>query len=362
MGALLGSTLAGIDKSREPMNENWVEMAQVYFCSKNGQNVVLDRQTQETGGTYWYELFPADLVQLPCRSISKHARATEMMHTAAERWYSAVLEALKARPGGLNFEHTAFNLKTMQPVDNGKWHEPDGAEGMAWVLFSAYRKFGDEKYLNAAKDLIRYTDQRDTNPHYEINHLWGTVLAARLNAEHGTNYDVGRFINWCFNPSESRPGWGTAVGRWGDYECSGLAAGVNINGGYAFVMNTYVLGGTLVPLVRYDERYARAVGKWMLNAAQAMRLFYPDELPADMQSCPGWKSDPPNVIAYEGLMHIGPNGKQPYAMGDAIKGKWANTDLGIYGGAYTAMFASIISPTMSSRSCNWICWRAISLQ
>jgi hypothetical protein len=265
------------------------------------------------------------------------------MRTAADRWHEAYT-ALAAKPGGLNFDHTAFNLAKMEPTDNGKWREPDGAEAMAWVLFSAYRKFGDEKYLNAAKELMAHTDRREMNPHYEILHLYGTYLAARLNAEHDTNYDVGRFVNWCFNPSETRPGWGVGVGRWGEYECSGLACGVQDGGGYAFLMNTYVLGGCVVPMVRYDERFARGVGKWMLNTMQAVRLFYPDELPAEMQSSPGWKSDPPNVIAYEGLRRRGPKGQSPYATGDAVRFKWGNTDLGIYGSGFVGMFAGMITP------------------
>src|SRR5687768_6029493 len=40
MGALLGATIAGIDKSAG--EHNWVQMAQVYFNSGNGQNVVLN--------------------------------------------------------------------------------------------------------------------------------------------------------------------------------------------------------------------------------------------------------------------------------------------------------------------------------
>jgi hypothetical protein len=343
MGALLGATLAGIDKSREPGGHNWVEMTQVYFNTRNGQNVVLNNVDTETGNTYWYETFPQILFNCLIDRYPGTPRGTEIMRTACDRWYQAY-QALAARPGGLNFDHTAFSLSKMQPFDNGRWREPDGAEGLAWILFSAYRKFGDEKYLAAAKELMACIDRRDTNPHYEINHLWGTYLAARLNAEHDTNYDVGRFINWCFNPSENRPGWGVGIGRWGKYECSGLACGVNDGGGYAFLMNTYVLGGTIVPLVRYDERYAAAVGKWMLNAMNAARLFYPDALPADMQSCPGWKSDPPNVVAYEGLRRRGPKGQSPYACGDAVRFKWGNTDFGIYGSGFVGMFAAMITP------------------
>jgi hypothetical protein len=342
MGAVLGATIAGIDKSAG--EHNWVEMGQVYFNSMNGENVVLNTTKAETGQTYWYELFPQILFNCLVDRYPDTPRAADIMHTSADRWHEAY-KSLAARPGGLNFEHTAFSLRKMEPVDNGKWHEPDGAEAIAWVQFSAYRKFGDKKYLRAAKELIAYADQRETNPHYEILHLYGTYLAARLNAEHDTNYDVGRFVNWCFNPSENRPGWGVGVGRWGDYECSGLATGIQDGGGYAFLMNTYVLGGNLVPMVRYDERFARGVGKWMLNTMQACRLFYPDELPADMQSSPGWKSDPPDVIAYEGLRRRGPKGQAPYATGDAVRFEWAKTDLGVYGSAFVGMFAAIITPS-----------------
>jgi hypothetical protein len=343
MGAVLSATMAGIDKSKEPGGHNWVEMAQLYFNSANGQNVVLNNVKTETGNTYWYELLPQILFNCLVDRYPDTPHGAEIMRTACDRWYTAY-QLLKSRPGGLNFDHTAFSLAKMEPVQNGKWHEPDGAEAMAFVFFSTYRKFGDEKYLAAAKDLMAFTDERQTNPHYEILHLYGAYLAARMNAEYDTNLDVSKFINWCFNPSENRPGWGVGVGRWGDHECSGLACGVQDGGGYAFLFNTYLLGGCVVPAVRYDERFARGVGKWMLNTMNSARLFYPDELPADMQSSPGWKSDPPNVIAYEGLRRVGPKGKSPYAVGDAIRFKWGNTDLGIYGSAFVGMFAGIITP------------------
>jgi hypothetical protein len=105
-----------------------------------------------------------------------------------------------------------------------------------------------------------------------------------------------------------------------------------------------MLAGNMLPLVRYDERFARAIGKWMLCTMNAARLFYPDELPPEQQTCPGWKSDPPNVIAYEGLRRRGPKGESPYACGDAVRFKWANTDFGIYGSGYVGMFAAMINP------------------
>ena len=72
------------------------------------------------------------------------------------------------------------------------------------------------------------------------------------------------------------------VGRWGNYDCDGLLGSIDNRGGYAFAMNTYAQAGALVPLVRYDTRYARAIGKWMLNLANSARLFYPGALPPEL--------------------------------------------------------------------------------
>ena len=125
MGALLGATIAGIDKSKQPGGHNWVQMAQVYFNSANGENVVLNNVKTETGNTYWYETFPQILFNCLVDRYPDTPRATEIMRTAAEQWYKAY-QALAARPGGLDFEHTGFNLKKMEPHANGK---------LAWVAY-----------------------------------------------------------------------------------------------------------------------------------------------------------------------------------------------------------------------------------
>ena len=69
---------------------------------------------------------------------------------------------------------------------------------------------------------------------------FGTLIAARLNAEHQRDYDVDRFLNWCFGISDCRGGWGVTIGRWGDYDCDGLVGSIDNRGGYAFAMNTSV--------------------------------------------------------------------------------------------------------------------------
>ena len=121
-------------------------------------------------------------------------------------------------------------------------------------------------------------------------------------------------------------------------------------GGYGFTMNTFVMAWPLVPLVRYDARFARAIGKWMLNAASAARLLYPGAHPPGRQSCPGWKGDPNNVIAYEGLMHNWRRDEQLQAGGDPVVHRWGpKTDLGVYGSAYVGIFGGIISRTDNAK-------------
>jgi hypothetical protein len=140
------------------------------------------------------------------------------------------------------------------------------------------------------------------------------------------------------------------VGNWGGCDCDGLVGSVTDCDGYAFTMNTFAMSGALVPLVRYDQRFARAVGKWMLNAANAARLFYPDELPADHQSCPGWQGDNRHAVAYEGLrnklVYNGTSYPTPYASGDPIRYKWGPpTDFGIYGSSHVGFFGGIVAKT-----------------
>ena len=103
-----------------------------------------------------------------------------------------------------------------------------------------------------------------------------------------------------------------------------------------------VVGATVA---RYATRYARALGKWMLNLANAARLFYPNALPKDHQCCGDWKGDPEGVIAYEGLRHhVGD--KSPFATGDPVVMKWGpKTDLGLYGSGCVGLLGGIVQTT-----------------
>jgi hypothetical protein len=99
--------------------------------------------------------------------------------------------------------------------------------------------------------------------------------------------------------------------------------------------------------VRYDSRFARAMGKWVLNAANASRLFYPDELPNDRQICPEYKSVAKNLIAYEALV-TKDHGRTIFADRDNWDETFAKhrpSNLSLYGSSHVGYFGAIISPT-----------------
>ncbi|UCF64882.1 MAG: laminin G, partial [bacterium] len=111
-------------------------------------------------------------------------------------------------------------------------------------------------------------------------------------------------------------------------------------------MNTFEQIGALVPMVRYDERFARAIGKWVLNAANASRLFYPNYLPDINQDSELWahQYDSTSVIGHEAIHEYDPHNPpvSPYATGDAISGGWGNTTLTLYSSSHVGIMGAVI--------------------
>ena len=158
---------------------------------------------------------------------------------------------------------------------------------MAWV------RFKDPRFLTAADWAIRSLEAKpvDESPLYEVLLPYGALVAARMNAELGRDYDVAKLVNGCFEPRgrpQARPGWGVISDRWNGLDAHGLVGSTTDGEGYAFAMNTFQWAGALVPLARYDTRYAHDIGKWTLNLANAARLFYPDAHDAEHQSSYAW--------------------------------------------------------------------------
>jgi hypothetical protein len=340
MGALLGATVAGIDKSAQ--SHDWIGMIDQYHNTANGQGLVLNRVDTRAGQTFWYELWPHVVFYALADRYPDQAQLWPIVRSTAESWCRAV-ERLRPGPGLVpEFDWTAYDFVSGRGVDNGRWTEPDGAAGIAWLAYAAHRRFGDPAFLEAADACIASLCGMNSNPYYEILLPYGALVAARLNAEWGRGYNVVRLVEWCFGLSDCRGGWGVILNRWGERDCHGLLGSVDNRGGYAFAMNTFAQAGALVPLVRYDSRFAASIGKWMVNAASAARYFYPAYLPADHQSCSWWEEDEEGVIAYEGL-RCEWEGKSPYATGDPVVLGWGpKTNRGLYGSGYVGLFGGII--------------------
>jgi len=301
LGAVLGATYAGIDKS-DQNGENWVAMCRAYFHPE--ERLYLNNIECETGHTFWYEILPNLLFYQIYDRYPDTPDMAEQFRTVADRW----LTACEGMGGGADpwvlpdFDHTAFSFSKMEPVDNGRWKEADVAAAIAWLHYMALVHTGDEKYGTGVRWALEWLDQREENPYYECLLPFGAYAAARSNAEQGTAYDVSKLVNWCFDGDNWR-GWGVNAARWGDYDCAGLASVTAPNEGYAFAMNTYLLAAQLAPIARYDDRFARGLGKWLLNVANASRFFYANGLPEEHQTCYQWAMtyDPDSSIAYEGL-------------------------------------------------------------
>lgn len=357
IAAVRSATLVGRDMSRW-QGLDLVTMQKEFFARRNGQNLVLNNPAALTGSSFWYEIYPSVLFfiladQYPAlaevKSGSEDLSFLEILHIVAERWMEALAVLSDAR-GVPDFFWQAFDFSRMEPVFRW-WKEPDAAAGVAWLLYMAYVIFGEDRFLAGAEQALAFLEalgEKGDNPLYELLLPYGALVAARLNAEHGKNYPLETIVSWCFGVSDARPGWGLLSGEWDGFRVDGLIGSRTDQEGYAFAMNTFVWAEPLVPLVRYDPRFARTVGKWLLHAATNARLFYAPYLPANQQSSAHWAETSQGVIPYEGLRRWGVVGwdvVSPYATGDAVRNKWAATDFALYAGSHAGIFGALISPT-----------------
>ena len=345
--AVVSATLAGIDKS-DQNGFNWVEMCEEFFNRREEENVYLNNFSTSSGNDWWYDTMPNVFFYQLYYHYPDEGDFHWQFEMVARRW----LEAVKAMGGNDTpweksyMNHRAWKLSTMTPNDDGV-KEPEAAGAIGWLLYMAYTQTGNDSFRIGSEWSLEFLDTWPTNPSYELQLPYGAYIAARMNAEIGTTYDVEKLVNWCFTPDGNVRNWGMTLGNWGGYDCYGLI-GEAVNEGYAFTMNGFEQLGALAPMVRYDDRFARAIGKWALHLANASRLFYSRYLPDYNQDSESWAQsyDQHSAIAYEALREKEPlSGTSPFATGDAIKGGWAATNLALYGSSHVGIMGAIIDTT-----------------
>ncbi len=345
--AIIGASLAGVDKSNQN-GINWVAMTKDFYNKKNGQNVYLNNYSTKSGSDWWYDIMP-NIYFYQLRNLYPDAAPEfgSQFISIADRWLYCVNQLGGATtPWAVpDMNYRAFNLATGLPLTTGV-PEPEAAGSIAWILYNAYLETGNRKYCEGAQLALDFLAGFESNPSYELQLPYGTLAAARMNAVEGTNYPLQKMLDWCFDRGELR-GWGAIVGTWGGYDVSGLIGEANDGGNdYAFVMNGFQQAAALAPLPKYDKRYARAITKWLLNVTNASRLFYWNALPQDLQDSYAWASayDPTACIPHESMKELW-GGKTPFAMGDAINGGWAATNLSLYSGSSVGYLAAVVKST-----------------
>jgi hypothetical protein len=357
LGALLSAGLSDIDKT-DQNGFNYVKMVQNYFNSENGWNIVMNNTNPDIamlGGGYgrdwWYDVYP-NLLYYGVSDLFPDVPGEEaIQRSIADQFFKA--DSVLAG----NYHYSYFDYAAMKGMNNHIPPQEDAAAGHAYVLYCAYQKFGDQKYLDGAKSAIEAMLSQTESRFYEVLLPFGAYVASRLNAEHGTNYDVLKLLNWTFNGCtavKGRTGWGVIADKWGPYDVYGLQGSIIDGGGYAFLMNTQSMAWPLVPMVRYEPKFAATIGKWMLNASNATRLFYSYEIANEHQWLPAQKELTKNVIAYEGIRKTDPYGSErlkgvePVALGDGpnwMVGQPNISMFSLYSSAYAGIYGAIIQET-----------------
>lgn len=341
--ALIGATLVGIDKS-DQNGRNWVLMAQEFFNRGRGENIYLNRFVGKSGIDSWYDLMP-NVLFYQLYDLYPGTGDFEYQFTSVADQFLRALREMggSTQPWRYPYMHyRAWSFSEMEPLEEGV-RQPDAAGSFAWILYNAYVETGEEKYRIGAEWAMEFLNSQIVNPFYELQLAYGTYMAARMNAELGTVYDVEKMVNWSFEIAPLRL-LGIVVGNWGGYDVSGLMGAQDP--GFVFMMNGYQRAAALVPMTRYDDGFSRAIGKWMLNLANASRLFYPKYLPAENQDSEYWsfKYDPESYIGYEGLRDS-VDGKSPFATGDAIPVGWGYTNLSLYSSSNVGYLGAIVEKT-----------------
>ena len=119
----------------------------------------------------------------------RSAETNYQFNTIANQFFSSV-KAMDASdtPWTIpNMNYRAWNFKTMKGNANGV-KEPEAAGGYAWILYNAYRQTGKKDYLKGAEWAMEFLSNYQGNPSYELQLPYGTLTAAKMNAEVGTIY------------------------------------------------------------------------------------------------------------------------------------------------------------------------------
>lgn len=280
---------------------------------------------------YWYLM---DLTAL-AGTIIRLALAGDA--AVLEMWEHSVGRlATMARQIGYDFNAQGYDFAKGAPyTSDPTYRQADAVAGYAYVMLLSHELLQKREYRDEAVKALSLYQAFESNPWYEIpSGAMGVLAAARLNSL-GHSFDLRKMLEWVFDHQRGA----MHAGRWGEYEMNGLMIGWR--GwtreqalGVAFSMETMIVLPYVLPVARYDPRFARAIGKYAVHAITNAKWFFSDYVPRDAQSRPD--ADP--AIPYERLCSSHP-GHSLFADGDFEGHK------SIYGGGFALWWGAIIEPT-----------------
>jgi hypothetical protein len=301
---------------------------QDYFQAEYGiyQNGIGDTRSE-----YWYLMYVNALAATITRRALMHdAASVHRLKSSMDR-----LVAL-AHQVDYNFNDQGYDFMEKKPFTmRDEYRQPDTVGGYAYLMQLAYETFGEVRYQDEAELAMRKYLSFLENPWYEIpSGAMACLAVAKMNAR-GKSLSLERAVRFALDSD----GGSLHLGQWGGQEINGLMKGWKGHtpeeaSCIAYSLESLVLLPYLLPVARYDVRFAKDIAKYALHAAANARLFYIDFFTVEAQGRP----DLPPVIPYEAL-HRQRGEHSPYATGDFYGQK------SIYGGALAAWWGEIVHPT-----------------
>ena len=368
MPAVLSGALVGINKSNQD-GRNFIRMSQTFFQKGNSENVFVSTPDQYSATCdFWYMIYPTLDFMAMANLYPDVQDMVDISKKSANSWYNMLVD-MRQNHGGVTFDYAGYNFKTKQLMKNLpgaiEWKEPDAAAGVAAIMIYAYQLTGDSKYMQGAEWCLTYLDARPVsqNPFYEIMLTYAPLMAARIQAQNGKKYNIEKYMNWIFSCGKTSRGYfGIATGSFAGIRADGLCMQYdpkntiydistekgkeNTHRTILWAMNSMTFPTIITPTARYDQSYARALGKYTLNAVANSRYFYGNSMPENNQTDSVWQKtyDASYSIPYESIEY-NYKGIKPCLTGDPKQFGWGETNLSLYSGAAAGKLGSMVSKT-----------------
>ena len=266
-------------------------------------------------------------------ALAAHITRGTLSHDAAAmyRWRQSV-DTLRAMARSIDYDFNVqgYDFGTRSPwTRKDIYRQPDAVGGYAYLMLLAYEAWGDPGYLDESRKAIELYLAFEQNPWYEVpSGAMAALAAARLHAL-GHNTNVQRALDYVLDPAA-----GMVVGTWGGREAHGLYRGWRFSQPEsAYSMESLVPLPYLLPIARYDVRFAREIAQYALHVSANARLFYSEFMKGSES-----RGDLSPVVTYE-RVYASYEGHSPYAAGDCPGHK------SIYGGGYALHWGALVRPT-----------------